>query len=55
MDEMSILTAASGHHARISMGKKWDPRESDDDLKRILYFLQYIYSIIKHRDYIYLQ
>ena len=30
MDEMSILTAASGHHARISMGKKWDPRESDD-------------------------
>ena len=37
MDEMSILTAASGHQARISMGKKWDPRESDDDLQNVFF------------------
>ena len=39
MDEMSILTAASGHHARILMEEKWDPRESDDDLKKRILIL----------------
>ena len=35
-------------HANIDE-KEMESRESDDDLKCILYFLQYIYLLIKHR------